>query len=580
MAGKVISIEIGYSLTRICETDYKSKTHKVYKSFTVPTPDGVLNDGALMITQEYVDMLKKALTENKVKTRQVMFTITSAKIASREVVIPFVKENRIGDVVNANASDYFPVDLSQYQLAYSILGVIGETKGTQQYKLLVMAAPTALLSGYYDLAKALKLELAAIDYAGNSIYQVVREDCAQGNNLIVKIDERSTLVMVVQNGVLSFTRNVSYGVDEALDAVMESRQWGDIQDFSQALQVLENNDCVVLPQRATAQESETSETVMQAAEVSGTTTEKNAATAGAEPEVTPETRAKQAVTEALQPLTGGIARVIDYYVSHNGNATIDRVLITGLGANIRGLADLLSREINHPIEILRQAAGWTLEKSFKKEYYGEYIACAGAAAAPLGFKKEADKGKGKTQGAGGGKTGMAVNGKAIALTILIAGTVIAIVLALVAAFRYVGTVKKNMELRARATELEEIIPIYNEYVTTKAEYSLASAMYGVTENRNEELVEFLEELEGKLPEDVKVISFTSTIDGIAINMKVSTKSEAAVAIEQLRTFESLIPTSVMVNSVVEDIDEETGAATVTFSVAAIYRDMAEDSVEE
>ncbi|MDD6627315.1 MAG: pilus assembly protein PilM [Lachnospiraceae bacterium] len=580
MAGKVISIEIGYSLTRICETDYKSKTHKVYKSFTVPTPDGVLNDGALMITQEYVDALKKALTENKVKTRQVMFTITSAKIASREVVIPFVKENRIGDVVNANASDYFPVDLSQYQLAYSILGVIGETKGTQQYKLLVMAAPTALLSGYYDLAKALKLELAAIDYAGNSIYQVVREECAQGNNLIVKIDERSTLVMVVQNGVLSFTRNVSYGVDEALDAVMESRQWGDIQSFSQALQVLESNDCVVLPQRATAQESETSETVIQAAEVSGTTTEENAATAGAEPEVTSETRAKQAVTEALQPLIGGIARVIDYYVSHNGNATIDRVLITGLGANVRGLADLLSREINHPIEILRQAAGWTLEKSFKKEYYGEYTACVGAAAAPLGFKKEADKGKGKTQGAGAGKSGMAVNGKAIALTILIAGTVIAIVLALVATFRYVGIVKKNMELRARATELEEIIPIYNEYVSTLTEYNMARAMYGVTENRNEELVEFLEELEDKLPEDVKVISFTSTIDGIAINMKVSTKSEAAVAIEQLRTFESLIPTSVMVNSVVEDIDEETGAGTVTFSVAAIYRDMAEDSVEE
>ena len=580
MAGKVISIEIGYSLTRICETDYKSKTHKVYKSFTVPTPDGVLNDGALMISQEYVDMLKKALTENKVKTRQVMFTITSAKIASREVIIPFVKENRIGDVVNANASDYFPVDLSQYQLAYSILGVIGETKGTQQYKLLVMAAPTALLSGYYDLAKALKLELAAIDYAGNSIYQVVREDCVQGNNLIVKIDERSTLVMVVQNGVLSFTRNVSYGVDEALDAVMESRQWGDIQSFSQALQVLESNDCVVLPQQATAQESETSETSMQAAEVSGTTTEENAATAEVEPEVTPETRVKQAVTEALQPLTGGIARVIDYYVSHNGNATIDRVLITGLGANVRGLADLLSREINHPIEILRQTAGWNLEKSFKKEYYGEYIACVGAAAAPLGFKKEADKGKGRTQGAGGGKSGMAVNGKAIALTILIAGTVIAIVLALIAAFRYMGTAKKNMELRARATELEEIIPIYNEYVTTKAEYSIASAMYGVTENRNEELVEFLEELEDKLPEDVKVISFTSTIDGIAINMKVSTKSEAAVAIEQLRTFESLISTSVTVNSVVEDIDEETGATTVTFSVAAIYRDMAEDSVEE
>lgn len=312
MAGKVISIEIGYSLTRICEVDYKSKTHRVYKSFTVPTMDGVINDGALMITPEYVDSLKKALTENKMKSKQVMFTITSAKIASREVVIPYVKENRIADVVNANASDYFPVDLSQYQLAYSILGVIGETKGTQQYKLLVMAAPTALLSGYYDLAKALKLEIAAIDYAGNSVYQVVKEECTQGTNLIVKIDERSTLLMVVQNGVLVFTRNVAYGVDEAVDTVMESRQWGDIQNIWQAVKVMSENDCLAL------QEQENS-------------------------------AAQQSVTEALLPLTGGIARVMDYYVSHNANTPIERVIITGLGANIRGMGELLAREINHQI---------------------------------------------------------------------------------------------------------------------------------------------------------------------------------------------------------------------------------------
>lgn len=580
MAGKVISIEIGYSLTRICETDYKSKTHKVYKSFTVPTPDGVLNDGTLMISQEYVDILKKALTENKVKTRQVMFTITSAKIASREVVIPFVKENRIGDVVNANASDYFPVDLSQYQLAYSILGVIGETKGTQQYKLLVMAAPTALLSGYYDLAKALKLELAAIDYAGNSIYQVVREDCVQGNNLIVKIDERSTLVMVVRNGVLSFTRNVSYGVDEALDVVMESRQWGDIQDFSQALQVLESNDCVVLPQQVTAQESETSETVMQAAEVSGTITEENAATAEVEPEVTPETRAKQAVTEALQPLTGGIARVIDYYVSHNGNATIDRALITGLGANVRGLADLLSREINHPIEILRQTAGWSLEKSFKKEYYGEYIACVGAAAAPLGFKKEADKGKGKTQGAGGGKTGMAVNGKAIALTILIAGVIVAIVLAVIPTVRYIGLMKDNVELKAQSAELEEIIPIYNEYVTTKTEYTKVNAMYEATENRNEELYDFIVELEEKLPSSVNVLSLTSDVSTVTINMKVGSKEEAAAAVEQLRTFDSLIGETVTVSALNTEEEDESGVTGVNFTVVALYRPVGYDAQSE
>lgn len=532
MAGKVISIEIGYSLTRICEVDYKSKTHRVYKSFTVPTMDGVINDSALMITPEYVDSLKKALTENKMKSKQVMFTITSAKIASREVVIPYVKENRIADVVNANASDYFPVDLNQYQLAYSILGVIGETKGTQQYKLLVMAAPTALLSGYYDLAKALKLEIAAIDYAGNSVYQVVKEECTQGTNLIVKIDERSTLLMVVQNGVLAFTRNVAYGVDEAVDTVMESRQWGDIQNIWQAVKAMSENDCLALQE------------------------EENSA-------------AQQSVTEALLPLTGGIARVMDYYVSHNANTPIERVIITGLGANIRGMGELLAREINHPVEILRQAAGWNLEKNFKKEYYGEYIACVGAAAEPLGFKKEADKGKAK--GEIGGKSGSAVNGAFIAWLLLIVGLVLSIILIAVSLVRYIGLQKTNMELKAQSSDLEEIIPIYNEFVATNAEYTKVSAMYEVTENRNEGLYDLMEELERKLPSTVNVLSFTSDISTVTMNMTVATKDDAIAAVEQLRTFDSLIGESVTVSALTTEKEEESGTSAINFTVVALYR---------
>lgn len=560
MAGKVISIEIGYSLTRVCEVDYKSKAHRVYKSFTIPTMNGVINDGALMITPEYADALKKALAENKMKSKQVMFTITSAKIASREVVIPFVKENRIADVVNANASDYFPVDLSQYQLAYSILGVIGETKGTQQYKLLVMAAPIALLSGYYDLAKALKLEIVAIDYAGNSVYQVVKEECAQGTNLIVKIDERSTLLMVVQNGVLVFTRNVAYGVEEAIDTVMESRQWGDIERIEQALQIMAQNDCVMIAKAA--EENMDYLDDPQEEELGSKAAEE---------------RAQQAVTAALLPLTGGIARVIDYYVSHNANTPVDRVIITGLGANIRGMADLLAREINHSVEVLRQAAGWSLEKNFKQEWYGEYIACVGGAVAPLGFKKEAEKGKKRE---GGSKSSSAVNGTFIAWFLLVLGLIVSIVLIAGSLVRYMGLQKTNVELKAQSSELEEIIPIYNEYVETLAAYNTAVAMYAATENRNEELVDFLEEFENKMPSDVHVVSFTSTIEGVAINMNVSTKTEVAAAIEQLRTFESLQSASVTVTSVVEDIDEDAGVTSVSFSVAALYKDIQEDDTEE
>lgn len=546
MAAKAISIEIGYLLTRVCEVDYKTKSHKIYKSFTIPTHEGMINDGVLTISPEFVENLKSALAANRIKSKQVVFTITSSRIASREVVIPFVKENRIADVVNANATDYFPVDLSQYQLAYSILGTIGETKNAQQYKLLVMAVPTALLSGYYDLAQALKLEVVAIDYAGNSIFQVVKDECAQGTHLIVKIEERASLVMVVQNSVLTFTRNVSYGVDEAIESVMNTLAWGDVSTAEQAIRILQRNECIAERGPSAGQEE---------VEQEGETEVKSA-----------REKAMDDVRAAFMPLVGGIARVIDFYMSRNAGASIERIMITGLGADFKGLDALLASEINMPVSVLMDAAGWNLMRNFKNECFGEYIACVGAAVAPLGFKKDTDK-KGKEKSKGNSK---GTNGAVVAYALLGIGVVVGAALAVISIMRYMDVQTTNMALKAQAGTLEDIIPIYNEYVATKAEYTKVEAMYEATENRNEEMYEFLEELEEKLPSSSNVISLTSDVNGVSINMVTDTKEDAAATVQQLRSFDSLIPQMVTVSALREEEDPDTGVTSVNFTVIASY----------
>ncbi len=547
MAARAIAIEIGYSLTKICEVDYKAKTHKIYKSFTVPNGAEVISDGALMVSPEYVENLRSALSANHVKGKQVVFTITSSKIASREVTIPYVKENRIADVVNANATDYFPVDLSQYQLAYTILGTIGETKGAQQYKLLVMAVPTALLSGYYELAKALKLEVAAIDYAGNSIFQVVKDECAKGRHIVVKIDERSSLVMAVENSVLSFTRSVSYGVEEIMDTVMNTLCWGEVSSVEQAIRVLQRNECIVPEEDAGDSES----------------AEENAKSA--------KDSALEDMREAVIPLIGGITRVIDYYASRNSGAGIERILITGMGADFKGMDEMLSRETNMPVAILKEAAGWNLMRNFKNECFSEYIACVGAAVAPLGFKQEPEKrskGKAKKEAGEGG-----TNWAPLAYTVFGVGLVAAAALVAVPMIGYAKLTKTNMELKAQAGSLEDIIPIYNEYVEVKAEHAMADAMYEATESRNESLEEFLGELEDKLPANVNVISFSSDAYEVSLNMRVQTKDDAGAAVEQMRTFQSLIPERVTVASLVEEENEESGERVVNFTVTAAYQDV-------
>lgn len=553
MAAKAITIEIGYSLTKICEVDYKAKTHKIYKSFTVPNGAEVIHDGALTAPPEYVEVLRRALAANRVKTKQVVFTITSSKIASREVTIPFVKENRIADVVNANATDYFPVDLSQYQLAYTILGTVGETKNAQQYKLLVMAVPSALLTGYYELAKALKLEVAAIDYASNSIFQVVKEECAKGKHIVVKIDERSSLVMAVENSVLTFTRSVSYGFEEIMDTVMNTLCWGEVSSVEQAIRVLQRNDCIV-PETEEASESE-----------EGSKSAKD--------------RAQEDVRDAVTPLINGITRVIDYYASRASGEGIERILITGAGADFKGMAEMLARETNMPVTVLKEAAGWNLMRNFKNECFSEYIACVGAAVSPLGFKQESEKrGKDKKAKKEGG--GQGTNWAPLAYSVFGISLVAAAALAAVPMIGYAKLTKTNMELKAQAGSLEDIIPIYNEYVAVKAERGMAGAMYEATENRNEGLEEFLGELENKLPANVNVVSFASDPYEVTINMEVQTKDDAGAAVEQMRTFHSLIPERVTVTSLVEEENEESGEHVVNFTVTAAYQDVGYEPEEE
>lgn len=510
MAGRVLSIEIGYLLTRVCEVDFKSKTPKVYKSFTVPTLGGVMNDGVLEPDSHYVEGLRSSLRENGIKAKQIVFSIASAKIATREVVIPYVKENRIGDIVKANASDYFPVDLSQYELAYSVLDTIGDKKEGQQYKLIVLAIPANMLKGYYDLAASLRMEVAAFDYAGNSMFQIMKKECSEGTQLIAKVDERSTLVMVIKDGQIVFTRNVSYGVEEALQAVMESVAWGNIRSMRQALEVIERYQCIDLTVR---EETE-----------------------GARP-LSPslEETAQINVTEALNPLLGGIARVIDYYASRNDSTPIDRVLVTGIGANFLGMDEFLHREINYPVTAVKKVEGMNFEKYFKDGFFGEYLACIGASISPLGLLKEDEKkGKASVELLPDKNSIMAIS-----IVVCVGGILIGAALAVVSILGYRSAYAEQVAMKSRIAELEPVENIYIDYLQQQYTYSKLTYFQNNTITPNEDLVAFIEEMEEKMPKSLNVQSFNADLEGVTISLSVENKDDAAWLIQQFRTFETV-----------------------------------------
>ena len=94
-------------------------------------------------------------------------------------------------------------------------------------------------------------------------------------------------------------------------------------------------------------------------------------------------------------------------------------------------------------------------------------------------------------------------------------------------------------LNQRIDEESSIEEIYNAYNTAQEQFNNYQNMYQYTNTPNEGLKEFLEEMEQKMPSDITLETFSSDGSQVSFTMRVSSKSAAANALIQLRTFESL-----------------------------------------
>lgn len=551
MNNRVLSIEIGNSFTKICEIDYKVKKPKVYKVLTVETPEGVVVDGMLQPTQEYADHLVNALGTNGIRTKRVIFTISSTRVASREVQIPNVKANKIEALVKTNANDYFPVDLTQYEIGHYLAGGL-----TEEGKLRVMAlaVPKALLDSYYQLAQMCGWEVECFDYSSNSLYQILRDEKSEKVTMMIKIDENSTIVTVLSAGKVLLQRTVAYGVQDAIETMIASGAYA-VNDPMSAVERFQKKTCLnrVLHQGDKLWE-----------ENAGRWEDEDAGNV----EVT---AARQKITASLEPLIVGVSRVIDFYDSRNGDTPIERTYVTGLGGSFSGMSKLftncLERKV-HTLSDMDDKIG--MSKAIRSTRPAAYISCLGAVLAPVGLiDKSQQKAKGMTVVSG-------TNYTFVSVAVLVLGVILSIAMAVTSLTRYFGTVAENVALQARVEELQPAQAVYNEYLSAAAQYDKYKYLYEYTENPNENLVEFINELEQILPSSFWTNSFSSDMEGISMSVTVEGKAAAARTILNIRNMESIEDVQI---SNITDTQNELGESAVTFSITGTYADIHADTEE-
>ena len=534
---RFLSIEAESTQIRVGEVEISGRKGRMLQCFCVPVPQGSVEDGQIRDTKGLGELLRQQLNERGIRTKKAWFVTGSTRIASREVQIPLVKKSRIQSIIEANATDYFPIDVTKYVMSYIILGITGEKgkKGEEaeqkkvadqerQYRLMVYASPKAISTAYYEFAQSAGLTLSGITFTGNTLYQTVQEEYTSGAHILIKVELENTGISIIRDGKLSFQRNINYGMESAVETIRSFPQFGDRLEVQDALQLLSEKKWIY--PSLDGQIGEEPDTV------------------------------KSEVTESLRYLVGNISRIMDYYISRNGDVNFESIVLCGMGGQVQGLAELLTQELGQKVELLTKITRYSVPDTNKNEGLFLYIAVMDPVKSGLNLMEKTGRKQKEVKETLSG-----------AWVVFGVGALAAVALAVAGMGARIYQTHEQERLNQRIAEEQSIEDVYAAYNNAKSQYDNFQSMYAYTNTPNEGLEAFIQEMEEKMPSSITVETFSSTGSQVSFSMRVASKSEAANTLIQLRTFDSL--SSVTTTGIDEGED-----GTVTMSVTCTYRNPA------
>lgn len=579
MAKKVVSIEISESKTKAAVLSMGKKKQTVKKAIVFDTPKNAMEDGYIRDYALFAEQLLLKLREAEIKARDVVFTFSSNKVISREVIVTAAKEKLLKNIVMSEVDEYFPMDLSEHVISYSI---IGHDKESQQYRLMIYAAPEELISGYYGVAKEMRCNVAAIDFTGNAVFQWMKRSTLEEVSLVVEVAENSSVITILNNGEMGVQRTINYGASLLAEALAESGSYDGITTKEAALEVLLKQDFINVGdgeekwrqselekiRSGRFQRMENGATENEAGEV--TEAERSVERLLSDEEILNRRAiAREDVTEAARMLVSNMRRVMDYYNSKNGGVTVQKIYVTGLGASIQGLDGMVTQELDVPAEIYNVTEGVTFGKEVAEyEDKGqEFLSTFGAVLAPLGFRLAGAE-------VAEQKKTLAI----LSLAVFAASAVVIAFLVISTKLEISEQEKKRTRLNKEIAEIEGIEQLEDVYEISKQSVKIMTETDALTFSEPEQLIEIITALERALPKRALVHSITINGNTMDISITTMTKEEAAKVQMQLKEIPYF--RSVTTSGIVEKVDEATKRTETAFTVNCILQKYEPELAEE
>ncbi len=324
---KYLAVDIGNKNIKIVHGMFRKGKVEITEYGIIDTPVNSIRDGKISNLSLIAKCINDVSNEKKMSAKRLILNVSGTGVITRDIQVPKASLDEIEKMLEFEAQQYFPVDLSSYVIDFKILEEIESQEGIF-YRIFLAAVPVKQVEEYMKLSELLKMNISAIDIPANCVLKLIFDAAPKKGKegtkaseypdefAVIDIGHSTTGVCIFSDRKLKFNRilhNGSGDIDKYISTAFDF-------DFKEA----ENRK--IIKGHILENDSDYDEDLLNLSNI---------------------------LKQAVDNLAVEINRFFEFYSSRNSQNRLEKIYICGGGSRLKGLEGYLSGFFNVPVEALK-----------------------------------------------------------------------------------------------------------------------------------------------------------------------------------------------------------------------------------
>lgn len=271
---------------------------------------GIVVEGEIKDSAALTDILQEAIKEvkeQKLSTKYVAASLPEEKAFLQVIQMPKMKEEELRKAIRFEAENYVPLSMDKAYLDFQIVSPV--VNHLDHLDVLIVALPKQTVDPYVSVLKNAGLKPLLLEMETQAISRaLVKDGLASKPILLLDLGANNTRLSIFAGRSLRFTSSIPFSSRKLTEAIAASLKI----DFQKA-------------EKIKVKDSPTRQKILQ---------------------------------PILTELAAAIEKHLEYYHGHPahehlpaGAKVIDKIILSGGGANLAGISDFLATSLKLPVEI-------------------------------------------------------------------------------------------------------------------------------------------------------------------------------------------------------------------------------------